>query len=133
VYYCDETAGIRKYYADPERGNQELAFFGQGDFKRDNEGISIYNLTDSTGYIIVSDQQANRFNIYPRKGAGINHNKYEKIVSIPLATVYSDGSEVTSVSLPGFPHGLFVAMSDDKTFQYYRWEDIAEDYGLKVK
>jgi 3-phytase len=133
VYYCDETAGIRKYYADPAKGNQELAFFGQGDFKRDNEGISIYQLTDSTGYIIVSDQQANRFNIYPRRGRGINHNKYKKIASIPLATVYSDGSEVTSVSLPGFSHGLFVAMSDDKTFQYYRWEDIAENYGLKVK
>ncbi len=133
VYYCDETAGIRKYYADPERGNRELAFFGQEDFKRDNEGIAIYNLTDSTGYIIVSDQQANRFNIYPREGSGNDHDSYKKTVSIYLSTDESDGSEVTNISLPGYPHGLFVAMSDNQTFQYYRWQDIAEKYGLKVK
>jgi 3-phytase len=23
-----------------------------------------------------------------------------------------------------FRHGLFIAMSDDRTFQLYRWEDI---------
>ena len=133
VYYCDEQAGIRKYYADPEKGDQELAIFGQGDFKADNEGISIYKLTDSSGYIIVSDQFANRFNVYSRTGTGIDHDKYKKITSIPLQSVLSDGSEVTSTSLPGFPHGLFVAMSDDKTFQFYRWQDIATRYGLKVR
>lgn len=133
VYYCDEQAGIRKYHADPAKGDQELAIFGQGDFKADNEGISIYKLTDSTGYLIVSDQSANRFNIYPRTGTGPGHNHYEKIASIPLSTVLSDGSEVTNTSLPGFPHGLFVAMSDDKTFQFYSWQDMAIPYGLSVK
>ncbi|MCU0397977.1 MAG: hypothetical protein MUC73_07725 [Cyclobacteriaceae bacterium] len=42
-----------------------------------------------------------------------------------MAIVASDGSDVTSRSLPGFPMGLFVAMTDDGTFQYYRWEDLA--------
>ncbi|ULT24625.1 hypothetical protein KUH03_37775 [Sphingobacterium sp. E70] len=38
----------------------------------------------------------------------------------------SDGSDVVSIRLNDtFQHGLFVAMSDDKTFHYYRWEDIA--------
>ncbi len=133
VYYSDEKAGIRKYYADPKKGNKELAFFGQNDFKRDIEGIAIYKLTDSTGYIIVSDQQACRFNVYPRRGKGKNHNEYKKIVSVPLSTIFTDGAEVTSTSLPNYPHGLFVAMSDDKTFQYYRWIDIAKGYGLQVK
>ena len=50
VYYSDEQVGIRKYYADPEKGNEELALFGAGEFKVDNEGISIYKLTDS-GYL----------------------------------------------------------------------------------
>lgn len=132
VYYSDERAGIRKYYADPKKGNQELAFFGQEDFTRDEEGISIYKLTDSTGYIIVSDQQANRFNVYPREGKGPRHNIYKKILSIPLPALVSDGSEVTNVSLPGYPSGLFVAMSDDKTFQLYSWQDLAEQYGLLI-
>jgi len=33
---------------------------------------------------------------------------------------------VTSVPLnQTFPHGLFVAMSEDRTFHYYSWSDIA--------
>lgn len=35
------------------------------------------------------------------------------------------GSDVTDVPLDAqFPHGLFVAMSDNKTFRHHRWEDM---------
>ncbi|QGN24151.1 phytase [Elizabethkingia anophelis] len=38
----------------------------------------------------------------------------------------SDGSDMVSIPLNAtFRHSLFVVMSDDKTFHYYRWEDIA--------
>ena len=57
---------MRKYYADPEKGNEELAFFAQEGFSDDHEGISIYKLDDSTGYILVSDQGANLFHVFPR-------------------------------------------------------------------
>jgi 3-phytase len=63
VYYSDEQSGIRKYYADPENGNEELAFFGTEGFAEDHEGISIYRLNDKEGYILVSDQQRNCFQI----------------------------------------------------------------------
>lgn len=132
VYYSDEQTGIRKYYADPDKGNEELAIFGQGEFKEDNEGISIYKLKNGTGYILVSDQSANRFNIYPREGSKGNAHLHTRIASIPVSTDQSDGSDVTSISLPGFKGGLFVAMSTDKTFQYYKWTDIARKAGLKV-
>lgn len=132
VYYSDEQVGIRKYYADPAKGNAELALFGKGEFLEDNEGISIYKFADGAGYILVSDQAANRFNIYPREGASGNQHLHKRIVSLPFSTQQSDGSDVTSVSLPGFKGGLFVAMSTDKTFQYYRWEDIAKRAGLRI-
>ena len=128
VYYSDEQTGIRKYFADPAKGNDEIAMFGSGQFKEDNEGISIYQLTDTTGYILVSDQSANRFNIYPREG-----NRHQLLASVAVGTNQSDGSDVTYVSLPGFEGGMFVAMSTDKTFQYYRWADIALKAGLKVR
>lgn len=131
VYYSDEQAGIRKYYADPEKGNEELAFFGTGDFKEDNEGISIYKFADGTGYILVSDQSANRFNVYAREGSPGSPHLHKLICSIPVSTDQSDGSEIISASLPGFEKGLFVAMSTDKTFQYYRWEDLAKKAGLR--
>lgn len=126
VYHSDEQHGIHKSYAHPDSSNVELALFGQQDFKEDIEGISIYKIEDGTGYILVSDQQANKFNIYPREGSGSAH-VYHRINSIHTSTVESDGSEVTSKALPGFPHGLFVAMSDDKTFQFYSWHSIAGD------
>lgn len=133
IYYSDEQVGIRKYYADPDKGNKELALFGQGEYKADNEGISIYTLDDTTGYILVSNQSNSSFNIYPREGTNNNPHLHHRVAEVPVSTQESDGSEVTSISLPGFEGGLFVAMSADKTFQYYRWTDIAKKGGLKIK
>ena len=87
--------------------------------KRDHEGLSIYKRPDGTGYLLLSDQQGRRFNIYTREG----NNTYLRSVDV-LATE-SDGSDITQVFLNDmFPKGLFVAMSDDKTFHFYRVEDI---------
>jgi len=141
VYYSDEQFGIRKYHADPDAKNaaEELGMISTKDYLEDNEGISIYCIDDKTGYILVSDQSANRFRIYPREGtpaeidiedpednvpARPHLHKLLKIVNVE--TNNSDGSDVTSTALGDkFPSGLFVAMSDDKTFQLYHWSDIA--------
>jgi 3-phytase len=125
VYYSDEQHGVRKYYADPAKGNQELALFATSGYTEDNEGISIYKTSASTGYILVSDQSANQFKVYSREGSGSPHH-HTLITSVKTATNQSDGSDIVSVPLnDDFKHGLFVAMSDDKTFHLYRWEDIA--------
>lgn len=132
VYYSDETYGIRKYYADPTKGNEELAVFGTEGFLRDHEGIAIYTLEDGSGYIIVSDQQANRFQIFTRDGFDGNHHDHRLVKIVTLSTIESDGCEVSSLSLSNdFRGGIFVAMSSDKTFHYYKWSDIAGDV-LKV-
>jgi len=130
VYHSDEMFGIHKSYAHPDSSNVELALFGTSGFTADIEGISIYKLTSTTGYLLVSDQQANQFRIFPREGNKTNPHQHNEIAVIRTATLESDGSDVTSTALPGFPHGLFVAMTDDGTFQYYAWEDIA---GKKLK
>ncbi|MEQ8473019.1 MAG: phytase [Marinoscillum sp.] len=122
VYYSDEYYGIHKYYADPEMGNEELSVFGLGGFVDDREGISIYKKTDSTGYILVSNQGANSFMVFPREGTSDNPHRHELIMEIPVSAMSSDGSEVTSDSLGSeFPNGLFVAMSDNKTFEIFDW------------
>lgn len=120
LYYSDEGTGIRKYYADPDSGNEELALFGQEGFADDQEGISVLPLDEKEGYLIVSDQQANAFRVYDRQAEG-----HPFIVSIPLSTHESDGSDLTTVALNAtFSQGLFVAMSDDRTFHFYRVEDL---------
>jgi 3-phytase len=45
---------------------------------------------------------------------------------VTLSTRGSDGSEVTSTPLgSALPAGLFVAMSNDGSFQFYSWRDIS--------
>lgn len=125
IYYSDEQFGVRQYYADPDKGNKELAVFGTTGFAEDHEGISIYNTSDTTGYILVSDQGANRFQLFRREGSSENPFNHKLVKVVNVAASHSDGSDVVNVQLNDtFKQGLFVAMSDDRTFHYYRWEDI---------
>lgn len=125
IYYSDEQVGVRKYFAEPEKGNEELALFATTGFVEDNEGISIYKSSENTGFILVSDQGANRFQIFPREGDGNNPHAHPLLKIVDVSALESDGSDVTNISLnEQFPQGLFVAMSTDKTFHYYNWIDI---------
>ncbi|OED45151.1 3-phytase, partial [Flavobacteriaceae bacterium (ex Bugula neritina AB1)] len=118
VYYSDEGVGIRKYYADPVKGDKELAFFGGEYFKDDIEGIAIAVKPNEEGVLIVSDQQKGQFNIFSRK-----ENKFIKAVN--LGTVETDGCDVVTVPLnPTFKNGLFVAMNEEKDFYFYDLEKI---------
>lgn len=126
IYYSDEQHGVRQYHADPEKGNEELALFGTTGFSEDHEGISIYKTSASKGYILVSDQGSDRFHIFSREGTAQNKFDHRLVKIVKVEAHHSDGSEVVNVPLNStFKHGLFVVMSDDKTFHYYRWEDIA--------
>ncbi len=128
VYYSDENVGVRKYHADPDiaGADMELALFATEGFLEDQEGISIYPVNDGTGYILVSDQSANQFKIYTREGIPGNPHDHRLVKTVDVSTQNSDGSEVSNaVFNDQFPGGLFVAMSDNRTFHLYSWMDIA--------
>ncbi|WP_223599028.1 phytase [Chryseobacterium sp. GVT01B] len=129
IYYSDEQFGVHKYYADPDRGNEELSVFGKGDFKSDVEGISIYPTSKGKGYILVSNQQNDTFNVYLREDQSKG-----RIAEIPVSTLESDGSEVTNVNLgPKFPKGVFVAMSNGRVFHFYDWRIVEKAIKSAVK
>lgn len=132
VYCSDETVGVRKYRVDPDapNANEELALFGTAGFASDHEGITVYPTGVATGYILVSNQQADTFRIFPREGLAGKAHDHPLLASVRLSTRESDGSELTPVALPGFPGGLFVAMSTDRTYHFYAWDDIARAAGL---
>lgn len=136
VYYSDEGAGIRKYYADPERINVdiELGFFGTDDFSQDMEGLAIYTLPEGQGYILVSDQQRGCINIYPREGAYDNPNKHLIIKSVPIAALLCDGIEVVAThNFASFPGGLVVCMSEGRIFHYYAWDQFVNAPGTLLR
>lgn len=125
VYFSDETVGIRKHYADPDSSTAELAFFGTSGFVRDHEGIAIYRRDDGTGYIIVSDQQGGRIQVFPREGNAGNPHEHPVLAVIPVSAVDTDGLEVTHHAMgERFTGGMLVLMSTDGTFHFYRWEDV---------
>lgn len=128
VYYSDETVGVRKYYADPTlNNNEELALFGQGEAKRDHEGIAIYKTGEKTGYILVSNQQNNSFLVYPREGEAGNPNAYKLLADIPVSAVECDGADATHVNLgPEYPNGILVAMSNGQVFHIYDWNSVQQ-------
>ena len=122
VYYSDEGAGVRKYYADPQAGNDELALFAVEGFTDDREGISIYPTGKETGFIFVSDQSMNRFHVYKRDG------KHEKMAILKVTAEQSDGSELTTAALANeFPKGAFIAMSNEGNFHLYDWRKLREE------
>ncbi|WP_100610238.1 phytase [Confluentibacter lentus] len=112
VYYSDEGVGIRKYHANPTKGDVEIALFGGEHFKDDIEGIAIAKYQDK-GYLIVSNQQAHTFNIF-----NLETNAFIK--ELNLGTIETDGCDVTTVSLGSkFPNGLFVSMNDEMNFFFH--------------
>ncbi len=135
VYYSDERFGIRKYYADPAKNdNTELALFGQDGFKSDHEGIAIYKKSATTGYLLVSNQQANTFMVYAREGMNGNVHQHTLLAEIPTSTIECDGADATAVNLGGlFPNGLFVAMSNGMTFHYYSWDLMQQQIDAQKK
>ena len=127
VYYSDETVGVRQYRADPDApgANEELALFGTSGFVSDHEGIGIYPTSDSTGYLLISDQQGQRLRVFSREGSAGAPYAHQLLAIIPVSAKETDGLEVTATPLgPRFPEGLLVMMSTDRTFHFFDWRDI---------
>ena len=125
VYYSDEGVGVRKYHADPDSGSTELALFATTGVADDHEGLAIYPTGPATGYILLSDQGANRLQLFTREGAPGAPHVHGRVASIPVRAQETDGLEVTAMPLPGFPEGLLVMMSNRGAFHYYDWRDVA--------
>jgi 3-phytase len=100
----------------------------------DVEGVSLYIGAGEAGYLVVSAQSKDRFVIYDRKPphanlgvitVGPNANGSVDAVS------HTDGLDVSSAALPGFPKGVLVVQDDanpvseiDQNFKIVDWRDI---------
>lgn len=137
VYYADETAGVRKYHADPDHpdASRELAFFATAGFRGDHEGIAVYQDRDGAGYVILTDQIPgdSEYHIFTRQGPPEDPHRHDLVGIFRGAADSTDGIEVTARPLgPDYPRGIFIAMnSGPRNFLIYRWTDVAAALGLK--
>lgn len=138
IYAADEGAAIRKYYADPDKGdNSEIVAFAQKDgINGDREGLAIYRCDSTTGYLLLSDQKGDSLSsvkVYRREGDKGNPRKHSLLFTInTIASGKTDGLEVTSYPvMPDFPHGFLVKHDSlRRNFKVYAWDDIIETYPI---
>ena len=128
VYYTDERFGIRKWHADPDHAHRarELAVLGADGYQGDREGLAVYATGRDRGFLVSSDQVSGgtRLHLYRREASGRGHDQ-PRVAIIPTISDETDGLDVTSRALPGFPRGLLVMMnSRGRNFLLYRWEEV---------
>ncbi len=126
VFASDETFGLRKYRVDPaaEDADEELAAFGTTGFARDHEGSAVMRDASGRAWLWVSDQQAGALRVFDLAGVPGKPDEPRFLGHVRFAASETDGIDIVAGDLPGFPGGLLVAMSDDKTFHFYAIDDL---------
>lgn len=126
LFASDETFGIRKYHADPavEDADDELAQFGLTGFARDHEGSAVFRRGNERPLLFVSDQQAGELRVFELEGPSQTPHRHTLVGRVRYTAQETDGIELTTEALPGFPGGLLVAMSTDRTFHFYALDEI---------
>jgi myo-inositol-hexaphosphate 3-phosphohydrolase len=97
--------------------------FGAGLFHTDVEDVDVYRC-GADGYILVSDQDADRFEIFDR------------VTLQPLArfrisgVADTDGLAIVRHPLPGYPYGAIFVQSDNRNVHGLGWERLAAATGM---
>ena len=144
LYIAEEDVGLWRYSAEPNGGSErvEVDTVKNGHLTDDAEGVTVFYGADNQGYLIVSSQGSNDYNVYRRDGDNAFIGKFA-IVANPQGidgTSDTDGIDVTSTPLgPAFSHGVFIAQDGNNTapsaaqnFKVVPWERIAKALDLPL-
>jgi len=146
LYVGEETYGIWKYYADPERGNTRklIADTTSPYMIPDIEGLAIYYAANGGGYLLASVQGDNAYAVFERGGKNSFLGCF-RIVDGEYAdaTEETDGIDVINMALnENFPNGFFIAQDGyNKTngadttqnFKMVPWERVANSFDKPLK
>ncbi|MEM9937385.1 MAG: phytase [Pseudomonadota bacterium] len=106
----------------------------------DVEGLSLWKWADGAGYLVASAQEADRFVVYdrlpPHAPRGIFTVTNSADGSIDAVT-HTDGLDILSMPLPGYPKGLLVVQDDgnpasgvNQNFKLVDWAAVESALGL---
>lgn len=146
--------GILRYSAEADGGQDYTIIqpIDQSFFTPDIEGLSIYYGENGEGYLIASSQGDNSFAVFRRDGDNAYLGSFVVGADGNIDGVQeTDGIDIFSGPLPGFPFGLmvvqdgsnepqtvFVAPGDDEiqnyatSFKYVPWQGVAEAIGAPL-
>jgi 3-phytase len=131
-YAPEEKVGIHKYYADPLKGNSQLALFATADsLAGEYEGLAVYKCADGTGYLLVARSSLGCIKVYRREGEKNNPHQHLLVTTIRDANaVVGEGVEVTNrPNGSTFPHGFLIWQNPNtSSFRLYGWEDVAKSF-----
>jgi 3-phytase len=137
VYVGEEVAGIWKFDAEPD-GSTEGKLIPKSseenlNIKYDVEGLAIYPTDSVNGYLVASSQGNFSYAIFERQG----ENKYLGSFRITDGDFdgveETDGLDITTVALPGFPEGMLVVQDGfnydgrkkkSQNYKYISWDEV---------
>jgi 3-phytase len=144
LFVGEEGRGLWKFSYRDEAPEPELIdeIGGEAGLVADVEGVSLWRGKDGAGWIVVSAQTDDRFVVYDRKAPHSPMGSFSvgENPSLEIDNVtHTDGLDVFSGTLPGYPRGVFIAQDDgnpkkgqDQNFKLVSWADIEAALGLPV-
>ncbi|MDM8557860.1 phytase [Thiotrichales bacterium HSG14] len=143
-YLGEERVGIWKFGAEPNSGNEGklIDTTKNGNLTSEVEGLTIYYINETEGYLIASNQGNDTYTVHNRAGNNEYLGKFQIVANeaLNIDHVYdTDGIDVINVSFgENFPYGVFVAQDgenidpeENQNFKLVSWEQIADALGLK--
>jgi 3-phytase len=106
----------------------------------DVEGVSIWKGAEGQGWVVASAQSEDRFVVYDRQAPHAPRGSFSIVANEPLGideVTHTDGLDVFSSALPGFPRGVLIVQDDgnprsgqDQNFKIVNWADVEAALGL---
>ena len=147
LYIALEGGMVLKYDAAPDGSGEPLAELDASMLLPDVEGLTLYYGEGEAGYLLISSQGDHTYAVYDRSG----DNQYLGSFVIGDSgdidqANESDGADILSTPLPGYPAGLLVvqdgandpqvvAINDEEVedrstnFKYISWADVVAAMG----
>ncbi|KCZ57726.1 phytase [Hyphomonas chukchiensis] len=108
----------------------------------DVEGVSIWRGKDGKGWIVASAQEANRYVVYERQAPHTPMGAFTLVENTQAGVdgvTHTDGIDIVSAALPGYPRGLLAVQDDanplkeqDQNFKLVSWADVEAALGLPL-
>ncbi|WP_136161345.1 phytase [Sphingomonas flavalba] len=147
LYIAEEDVALWRVGAEPKAGDarrQVDSVAGNPALKDDLEGVSLYDLGNGRGYLVVSSQGNNSYAVYDRDGANAYRGSFAVVADGATGIdgiSETDGLDVSSLPLgPGFEKGAMVAQDgrnvlpgEKQNFKIVSWADIAAALKLESR